>query len=233
MTLTEFGTRVGQYLGLSLLNRAGESPSTANYAEQYNRALEYIARRVKIFDDDVACTFAASTEVYSLKDTGVFAPRVVKPHFLRIGTRTLKGPDGHPGFWSLRQLQRDKPTWRDTADGTVLRAVVSATELRLWPAPDATDAALTAVMAADVMPADMTSGQGATELTLPESLHEAACWIAAYEAALANVSSQWDWQRLESFRSLAFDDMKEFGRTAANSEWGETERADSATMMRF
>lgn len=220
MTQAEARTRRDQLLSLSNLNRDGTAPTEAQDVVQINQAIRYIAREVPLWDPTIAFTMSANVMEYSLLDTGIVARRIKRPAWLKIDTRTLRRPDGKPGFWTRDEFVAQYPDWQNQSAGEVRLAVWNGTDVLIWPKPDATEAALTASFAAEYWPADVTTSDDSNQLPLPEELHDCVPYLMAHEAGLAFVTEDFDWKRLQVFYDKAHEYLQRFKRAQKNAAFG-------------
>lgn len=220
MTQAQAIAKIVQLLLYDLNHEDAESPTEAQHLPHLNYAIRFIAQRVRMRDVSVTFTLTANQAEYNLLDDTVVGKKVIYVHRVVIGTKTLRKPNGEPGTWTLAEFQEKYPDWRNTDAGTVSWAAKSDDTLILHPKPDATDAAKTCYIDADILPDDVTTSDDSNELPIPVYLHEAACWIAAHEAGQAFASEE-GWKRIENYYAMALAQIAAAETRHANEAFGD------------
>lgn len=185
-------------LSLDLDDFYGDSPSDAQDAVSFNWAIRAIARRVCLFDPKITLTLTADVGTYDLRSLSVLSRKVVRPYYVVInGNMLLDASRRGYGMLTLGELDILNPAWRTAASGTPSRAAYHGTTLYLDSKPNAAVVSGGSnYVGGTYLPVALTASDLSVELPLPEELHEAVCYFAAYHTSTPMASEQEAWKRL-------------------------------------
>ena len=203
MTLTEAIAYIADIQSHDLDNFQGEAPSQADSIEQVNWAMRTMARKLFLFDANITLTLVDTQAEYDLNDrtTPVVSVRCIKPITVYIDQLPLKNQKGERGVWDWFSFEEAHPSYLSVDDAQPYLAVAMPNnKLRMYPAPDATAAALTNTIAGQYIPDNLTASDLSNQLPLPEEVHEALCFMAAEKTAMPMQSEAEGWRRLAAFR---------------------------------
>jgi hypothetical protein len=207
MTLQALIDHVADLLSYDLDNFQADSSiavTSADSIEQVNWAYRLFCTRLYMHETSVTFTIVEDQEEYDLFDltTPVVSKRVIKPLSVYVNGVTLKDLNGRPGVWSFPEFEENFRSWRSYDAATPTKAVILPNnKMLLSPKPDATAAAYTCYISGQVLPADLASGDLATEIPLDPRLHEALAHMVAYKVATPTATEEDSWRRLREFKS--------------------------------
>ena len=220
MTTSQLVSRVKALLAYDLDGYFGAAPSDTDVVACLNDALYELGEDAFVYDPSVVLTMAADTASYDLRGTAC-SRKVLQAFSVTInGVPLWDASRRRPGMWSIDELGMGFPQWRSHASGTPSRAVQYGTTLVLDPPPSASVAALSATIAAQVLPAALSAASPSTEPQLPVELHEALALMAAAKAADPNVTESHQDSRVARMYQAAKAKAQTYGRRSRNSIGG-------------
>lgn len=226
MTLEELLNHLRGLHSLDLDNVDGLEPSNDALIRQINWAQRSIAKRIKPFDPSVTLTLTTGQMGYSLSSTA-FSKRMIGVTSVYLdGVPLFRSLGDRSGLWSYSELERDRPYWRNLANGTPEIALQTDTScLYLIPAPDAAASAKSCKVSGFVYPADLTSASLESSIDLPLELHECVAYLAAVRAAMPVCTEEEAWRRVNAYEKIWSEVAAEIAHENANisAPWGSTQ----------
>ncbi len=232
MTLTDIYGLTRSLLTYNLDHWGGDASDASEVTnaillKQINRMQMRLSRKIWLYFPKLTLTLTADESTYDIENEAVTSRRLFKPMLVWINGNVLYNDYG-PGMRTMAELPQ---TWvTDTADTPTMAVHVGSRKMIVHPKPTA--AVVTAAQnfiagfgyASDIagsLPDSETPGE------IPNDLHEALCWMTAYNSALPTAAEADMWQRLGSFDKEAADRIADYARMNKAAAEGGHRPADS------
>ncbi len=193
---------VDLFKGVTVNSEGNTVEEATGATELINRACVWWATLTQwSYDPAVTLTLStgltAITSKYNCRSTSVVGKRILKPRFVFINGNPLYDPYGKQGLWTLADLTKEHPQWRDETATTPRRAVWLPTNYLLLNGP--TDSAYTSYIEGWTLPDTLVVGQDDdTQLSAPEEDHSAIVRLAIAFGSMPMVSESEAWQRISA-----------------------------------
>ena len=202
MILSEIIDERARYLEYDVDDKYGSSPTTQQKVDSVNMAIRTMSKRIFQYDPMITFTLTAEQASYNIRDTAVVQRKIIRPYSVIInGNPLYNAANQEWGVWSLAELERIAPKWRTDTSGTPSKAVYYGNnKLVLHPKPTAqvvSDG--NNYISGQYLAKNMTTSELAGEPDIPEELHEALAYLAAYYSALSHTSEEEGWHRLAQY----------------------------------
>jgi hypothetical protein len=221
MTTQEMMDEVVLLIKTHLHSYKADAPTDAQKLAVLNWAQIAVAKKIGFWHHGLTLTLVADQKEYNLRTAA--SKRVTKPDYVIINGNKLKNAAGDAyGIWTIRELEREYPTWRSASSGTPGRAAYYNQTLIIHQPPTA--AIVSAgenYIAGRCLPAPLAVG---VEPDLPEESHMPLCLAAAVRHALPTCSEDYAWKLLEAMGATGMDELAQLQRENENSlsAWGST-----------
>lgn len=200
-------------LTLQLLKYSGQPylDDTADINSVINNRLKKFTELTRcLYDDAITFTLAASSAIYSLRDTSVFSREVSEVQYVLIDGAPLYNLQAVRGPVSIDELMTVYPGYQTAACAKPFHyALRQPSSIRLFPAPDQVYS--NCFVAGWYLHPNIstTAGSGdAVELSIPEEYVRTAAVFTAVELLIPTADGQTDYDRMAMLAKGAAEDMQ-------------------------
>lgn len=202
MTLAELRTELTQLLAYDLDNKAGDIPAASQLNAQINDALRTVSRAAFLVRQNIALTLPGNEWRFNLH---TLTPTPVT--VLRIYNAGVPFLDylGRPGVLTQPELAADYPMAESGLITGIPDKAAQSDQYLTFNRKPATNVPL--ILTAQVEATPLTAdGQ---EPDLPEWMHQAIAYQAAFEAAIPQVETEAGTARIQSYLQLAMSRIQD------------------------
>jgi hypothetical protein len=191
--------------------RDGHTPTDLEKVAQLNYGVRSVSRFIRQYDPRVVFTMTASTSEYDLRDTDIFASKMIEVKQVIIDGSILRRPDGSKGLYKYQEAERYQSGWDSFSAATPSFAFQLGDKLHVLPPPTSAIAAETNYVSGVYLAADMVYGADVAP-DIPEELHEAVAYCGAIFASLPTVGETTAMNRVMAYRAEWQEAAKEIRR---------------------